>query len=87
MALKRSITIDGTTYPDAYSRITTIRCDKADAYVYVCTYENEQARLDDAFPIKADEFKTARVDLSGDVYVTSYTYLKTQPEFAGAIDC
>ena len=43
MALVRPITVDGTEYPTAYSRITTIRADKADAYVYVCTYADEAA--------------------------------------------
>jgi hypothetical protein len=87
MALKRSITIDGTTYPDAYSRITTIRCDKADAYVYVCTYESEQARMDDAFPIYAEEHTCALADVASDLFPKAYEFLKTLPEFAGAIDC
>lgn len=86
MALVQSAEINGVTYPEAYSRITSVRCDKADAYIFVCTYENEQARLDDAFPIKADEYQLARDILNGDAYVLGYAYLKTLPDFANAVD-
>jgi hypothetical protein len=86
MALVRPITVDGTEYPAAYSRITTIRADKADAYVYVCTYANEAARHADAFPIYAEEHVTTLAALSGDLFPKAYEFIKTCPGFEAASD-
>lgn len=86
MALVRPFTINDTVYPAAYSRITTIRADKADAYVYVCTYADEAARLAEDFPIYAEEHATKLADLTGDLFVKAYGFIKTLPEFAGASD-
>ena len=86
MALVRPITVDGTEYPAAYSRITTIRADKADAYVYVCTYADEAARQADAFPIYAEEHATTLASLSGDLFVKAYEFIKTCPGFETATD-
>ena len=86
MALIRPITVNETEYPNAYSRITTIRCDKADAYVYVCTYADEVARQDDAFPIFAEEHVAPLASLAGDVFVKAYEFIKTCPGFEAATD-
>ena len=86
MALVRPITVDGTEYPAAYSRITTIRADKADAYVYVCTYADEAARQAEAFPIFAEEHVTSLASLSGDLFVKAYEFIKTVPGFEEAVD-
>ena len=86
MALVRPITVNGTEYPAAYSRITTIRADKADAYVYVCTYENEAARMAEAFPIYAEEHATSLSSLNGDLFPKAYEFIKTCPGFEAATD-
>lgn len=85
MALQHSVTVDGTTYPTAYSRITSFRGDKDNVYLYVCTYSNEQARWDGAFPILAKEYETARSTVNGDLYPMAYNYLKTLPDFEGSV--
>lgn len=86
MALVRPLTVNGTEYPAAYSRITTVRADKADAYVYVCTYADEAARLADAFPIYAEEHATTLTALSGDLFIKAYEFIKTCPGFEAAVD-
>lgn len=86
MALIRPITVAGTEYPTAYSRITTVRADKADAYVYVCTYADEAARQADAFPIYAEEHVTTLANLSGDLFIKAYEFIKTCPGFEAAVD-
>ena len=86
MALVRPIEVNGTNYPQAYSRITTIRCDKADAYVYVCTYATEADRLAEAFPIYAEEHVTNMASLAGDLFPKAYEFIKTCPGFEAASD-
>lgn len=85
MALQHSVTVDGTTYPTAYSRITSFRGDKDNVYLYVCTYANEAARWADAFPILANEYETVRSTVNGDLYPMAYAYLTTLPDFAGSV--
>lgn len=86
MALVRPIEVDGISYPQAYSRITTIRCDKADAYVYVCTYADEAARMAEAFPIFAEEHAASMASLAGDLFPKAYEFIKTCPGFEAAVD-
>ena len=86
MALIRPITVNGTEYPTAYSRITTVRADKADAYVYVCTYADEAARMAEEFPIYAEEHVTTLAALSGDLFIKAYEFIKTCPGFEAAVD-
>ena len=54
-------------------------------YLYVCTYANEAARWADAFPILAKEYEAARSVVNGDLYPMAYAYLKTLPDFEGAV--
>ena len=86
MALIRPIIVDGTEYPAAYSRITSLRADKNDAYVYVCTYADEAARMAEAFPIFAEEHTTPMASLNGDVFTRAYEFIKTCPGFEAATD-
>jgi hypothetical protein len=86
MALIRPITVNDIEYPAAYSRITTIRADKADAYVYVCTYADEAARMADAFPIFAEEHVAPMASLTGDLFPKAYEFIKTCPGFEAATD-
>lgn len=87
MALQHAMTIEGTTYPEAYSRIMFIRLDKPDGYVFVNTYADKAAREENVLPIHQQEFRTDRPVFHGDVFQLAYDYLKTLPEFAGAVDC
>jgi hypothetical protein len=86
MALIRDFTVDGVNYPQAYSRILVTRCDKDSAYVYVLTYASFDDRMAGANPVWTEEHATELATVSADVFPASYAFLKTLPEFAGAID-
>jgi len=86
MALVRNFSKDGVDYPEAYSRITSIRCDKSDAYVFVCTYANEGARFAGEFPVHAEELMTTLTTLANGVFPPAYGFLKGMPGFEGAED-
>lgn len=86
MALIRDFTLDGVNYPQAYSRILVTRCDKQEAFVYVCTYSSFEDRMAGANPIWTEEHATLLQTVAHDVFPASYAFLKTLPDFAGAID-
>ena len=86
MALVRDFTLDGVNYPQAYSRILVTRCDKDSAYVFVLTYASFDDRMAGANPVWTEEHATELATVSADVFPASYAFLKTLPEFAGAID-
>jgi hypothetical protein len=86
MALTRQFSKDGVDYPEAYSRITSIRCDKSDAYVFVCTYANEGARFAGEFPVHAEEFAAGLSVIEGAVFSGAYAFVKSCPGFEGAQD-
>lgn len=100
MALTISLTLPATTalvngevvdvpeitYPQAYARAYAIRAFAQDSYILVTWYADEAARLANADPVKAYEFTTTTASLTGDIYPAAYAYLKTLPDFAGAID-
>lgn len=74
-------------YPESYVRVLYVRSMPAESFIFVCWYENEAARQAEADPIKVYEYKAPTAALTGDVYPAAYSYLKTLPEFEGAIDC
>lgn len=86
MALVRDFTAEGVQYPQAYSRILVVRCDKDSAYIYVLTYASFDDRMAGANPVWTEEHGTELATVSTDVFPASYTYLKTLPSFAGAVD-
>ena len=86
MALIRSFTKDEVVYPEAYSRITSIRCDKSDAYVFVCTYSNEESRFAEEFPVHAEELVCATSTLTGETFPKAYEFIKSCEGFEGAED-
>lgn len=86
MALLRPFTKDGVHYPEAYTRITSVRVDKLDAYVYATTHSTYQSRLDNEYPIFAEEHRADLASLTGPFFPACYTFLKTQPGFEQAVD-
>lgn len=76
-----------TTYPQSYARILYIRAQAAESFICVCWYTDQAAREQGEAPIKVQEVQVATTALVGDIYPAAYAYLKTLPEFAGAIDC
>lgn len=79
--------VGGATYPEAYARLSFVRVDSKTAYPLVVWYESRAARERGDAPIHLYEFGTATEGLVGSIYPAAYTWLKTLPEFSGAIDC
>jgi hypothetical protein len=86
MALIRDFTLDGVNYPQAYSRIDATRVTSTEAGIGVLTYASFDDRASGTSPIWTDLFLTTYDIVAHDVFPASYAFLKTLPEFAGAID-
>jgi hypothetical protein len=86
MALIRPFTHNGVEYPEAYSRITSVRGDKERVYVFVVTNTDEDSRFREDFPIGAEELSGPVSVISGDLLVKAYDFIKTQPGFEEAVD-
>lgn len=87
MALIHSFTAaDGTVYPEAYTRVVTVRCDKTLGYVFVSTYANEDARLADDIPLWSEERHSLLAVFNGDILANAYAFIKTCPGYEGAVD-
>jgi hypothetical protein len=86
MALIRSLTVNGVTHPEAYSKIETIRCDKNNAYIFVCSYADESARASGDFPVFAEEHMTDLSVVNGDTFPLAYGHIKGLPGYEGATD-
>ena len=68
---------------EAYAKIDCVRSWNTRSLIMVNWYADSSARAVNALPVKQKEF-----DLAGDSrsYAEFYVWLKTQPEFADAID-
>jgi len=86
MALIRSMNIEGVEYEAAYSRVLMVRCDKQDAYIFVNTYADIDARLREDFPIFQEEIVVPLSKLAGELFPNAYAHLKTQAGFEMATD-
>lgn len=94
MALQMAFTVEApddgqptVLYPAAYVRVFYVRATAQESYLLVCWYADADARERNDAPFKQLEYQVATSALVGDVYPAAYAYLKTLPEFAGAIDC
>lgn len=79
--------VEPTVYPEAYARIFQIRVNQAMTIISVCWYATAAAYAAGEPPVKMFEYNVATSELQGDIYPAAYAYLKTLPDFAGAIDC
>lgn len=86
MALQLSWTVDETTYPNAYARVLNCAVDSRFSWVVVGIYADEAARWANVDPVKVESYIAATPSLTGDIYTAAYAFLKTLPEFAGAVD-
>lgn len=87
MALVHKFTVNDVEYPAAYSRVLFVRFDKTDAYIFVNTYADESARQREDAPVYQNEYRADLSTSANTVFPAAYEYLKTQPEFTGAVDC
>lgn len=83
MALKKTIeTIQGLSVNDAYIRIEDVNLNKNEMTFNVKTY------VDVDKPCLSEEFFKSVYNIDGNNPIKQgYEYLKTLPEFSGAVDC
>ena len=77
----------GFTFPASYCKINSITGDKEMTLLNMAWFADEQARLDAKNPIKVNVYQMTNA-AAGVIasYAEGYDYLKTLPEFAGAVD-
>ena len=87
MALSISLTETDIGIPmaDTYARIVMWRGDKEQTLIQVAHYASKEARQADAQPVANRTVFAPTVDCEG--MAAMYAWLKTQPDYAGAIDC
>lgn len=86
MALQLSWTVNETTYPNAYARVLNVSVSAPLSWLSVAIYADEAARWANAAPVSLETYIAATPSLAGDIYAAAYAFLKTLPEFAGAVD-
>jgi len=89
MALQMSFKLDADrTYPEAYIRIAIARSLPTASYIHLYYYENVAAREANAPRVFEREYVATEEELAllGGPYTSMYTFLKSLPEFAGAVD-
>jgi hypothetical protein len=90
---------DGTVIENAYVNISSARSLATYTFISVNWWESETARIGSnelptpqtvnniPKPIYSEEFIVPTAELLGDFWPAMYQYLKTLPEFSGAVDC
>lgn len=91
MALTTSLaeTNIGIPLADTYARITLLRCDKEQCLMQISHYANADARQANASPVFDRTFMapTSELQPGSNPLAIGYAWLKTQPEYAEAVDC
>lgn len=91
MALTTSLleTSIGIPVADTYARITMLRSTKEETLLLVNYYANSSARDVNALPVFERTFsaRTEELQPGDNPLAIGYAWLKTQPEFADAVDC
>ena len=84
MAIKKtSSTFFGTNVVDAYHRVEGLQIKSKDTIIF-----QVRVSVDGVKPHFSDEQYQCAYDIQGDNPIRqAYAYLKTLPEFAGAMDC
>lgn len=76
----------GYSFAEAYAKVGVFRGDKDITLFVVSWYANAAARLAGKKEVLQKEYSATTSELTGDFVPALYTYLKTLPEFAGALD-
>lgn len=77
----------GIALPEVYANIKGFMGDKQNLRFTVNFYANETARQANAKPIEQKIYTIPYQEMSDSWLGGIYTWLKTQPEFIGAVDC
>ena len=85
MALQKAITTpSGISLPAGYARISSFSGDKTTTNFIVLWYLNSAARHQQKQAVLPERFSCPTP--TGEMLIGLYTYLKTLPEFAGAVN-
>lgn len=76
----------GDVYPDAYIRIAHVRRHETEAVAVVLWYASADERFKGAPCVQIKEYLVPLVVPESAAVEESYPYLKTLPEFEGAVD-
>jgi len=91
MAFTTSLTETNIGIPlaDTYARITLLRCDKEQCLMQISHYATAEARHANAQPVydRTVFAPTAELQTGVNPLAIGYAWLKTQPEYADAVDC
>ncbi len=74
------------SFPEAYVRISSGFSLKDFTTISIRVYATAHARTLEANPVMTKDFKVSTASLAGDLWPAMYSYLKSLPEFTGAID-
>ena len=87
MALSITLTETDIGIPmaDTYARIMTWRGDKDQTLIHVAHYANQDARQSNAQPVADRTLFAPTTECEG--MTAMYDWLKTQPDYASAVDC
>jgi len=79
----------GIPLADTYARITLLRCDKEQCLMQISHYASADARQANASPVYDRTFMapTSELQPGSDPLAIGYAWLKTQPDYAEAVDC
>lgn len=88
MALQKTLSLknnfgEDSVFPDAYLRVDGLTGNKRNMYVTVGVYKQK-----DGASIATLQHGSFTVALDGDNFIAqAYAFLKTLPDFEGAVDC
>jgi hypothetical protein len=100
MALQLNVQVtESEIYPEAYAHIVYVRSEAKETYIFVNVFKSREERIASCTPVPREQmkdrpraFKSYEYILPsnqfgpGSVYPTAYSYIKSLPEFVGAID-
>jgi hypothetical protein len=88
MALQVSISdsIVGVPFAESYANIQFARMNKTQAFIFVNWYANAAARWANKAPVLQKEYAAPTGSLVEAPFTAIYSFLKSHPDFAGAID-
>lgn len=91
MAFTTSLTETNIGIPlaDTYARITLLRCNKEQCLMQISHYATADARHANASPVfdRTVFAPMAELQPGDNPLAIAYAWLKTQPEYADAVDC
>lgn len=79
----------GVPLEGTYARVLTMRGDKDNFMIHIAHYASADTRAAQAMPVLERTFvaPTTELTTASDPLAMAYAWLKTQPDYADAVDC